>query len=73
MSTATHKSFDAALDFLPATTTGGKGPFDAIKTFFSGISEGLAAERLYRQNLTLGMAPSEAASKAFDAAFKAQR
>lgn len=72
MSTATHKSFDAALDFLPATTTRGKGPFQAVKTFFAGISEGLEAERLYRQNLTSGMSPSEAAAKAFDKAFTAR-
>lgn len=72
MSTATNKSFDAALDFFPATTRG-KGPFEAVKTFFSGIAEGLEAERLYRYNVSRGMAPSVAASEAFDAAFKARR
>ncbi|MFM9939520.1 MAG: hypothetical protein ACKVP7_08500 [Hyphomicrobiaceae bacterium] len=70
MSTAAPKSFDAALDFMPATATGGKGPLSAIKTFFSGITEGLEAERLYRQNLSRGMTPTAAAALAFDTAFK---
>ncbi len=72
MSTTAPKSFDSALDFMPVVTTGGKGPLSAIKIFFSGITEGLEAQRRYQQHVADGMRSSEAAAQAFDIASKAR-
>lgn len=67
MSTAT-KSFDDALDFMPATT-GGRGPFEKVRAFFNALGEGLEAQARYQHNVARGMRATDAARKAFDETF----
>jgi len=67
MSTAT-KSFDDALDFMPATT-GGRGPLKTARAFFHALGEGLEAQARYQRNVARGMNATDAARKAFDETF----
>jgi len=61
------KSFDQALDFMPAEKAGitGRGVLSAIATFFGAISDGLAASREYQQLKSAGVSSDKAARRAF--------
>jgi hypothetical protein len=65
MTIMSTKTYDEALDFMPTSTTGGRGPWATAKTIFSALREGLDARGRYQDNVARGMQPSEAAGKAF--------
>ena len=62
MSTVT-KSFDTALDFLPAEKRAGKGVVATFLAFATAISDGLAASREYHRLTEGGVPPAEAIKK----------
>ena len=64
----TSKSFDTALDFLPETKVGKRGPrlFSMFNTLIEAFEEARAAESQYRELVAHGMPHEQAARKVFE-------
>jgi len=64
------KAFDSALDFLPETGKPAprrpQGLLARIADVFRAIDDGLSANQEYKRLTAHGVAPAEAARKAFD-------
>ena len=66
------KTYDTALDFMPARVTRGKGFRANVRSFFAALVEGLEAQNRYERNVARGLTPANAAAKAFDDTYAAR-
>lgn len=66
------KSYDAALDFLPAAKASNGGPrlVSLLKAVVEAFEEGLSAEARYKDLVAHGVSHDEAARKVFNITYK---
>lgn len=60
------KSFDEALDFVPATAGRTHGLWQIVTSSFASISEGIRLASDYKTLTAAGMAPDVAVRKVFE-------
>jgi hypothetical protein len=64
------KTYDSALDFMPAEAAARPGVFSRIRDYVAAMHNGLEAWREYDRLTAAGVAPDEAARRSFEQHFE---